>query len=139
LNNIAAENAAPGDFLPKAFQEFPGVLPHFHVGLFPDFVPAKKQSDGCKTPYDSAANFSGTTQSTAERSQSLNQIVILFSEFFLRDRKNGLASMKMFHEEVHGLFLHLQLRHLSFSHSLLLTAAFSSENEEISAGHPVSY
>jgi len=58
-----------------------------------------------------------TTQSPTERSQSLNQVVILFSKFFLRDRKNGLASMKAFPEEVHGLFLHLQLLHLSASYS----------------------
>jgi hypothetical protein len=117
LNNVAAENGAPGDFLSKAFQEFPGILPHFHVGLFPDFVPPKKQSDGCKTSYDSAANFSVTTQSPAEGVQSLDQIVILFPEFFLCDHKNGLASMKVFHEEIHGLFLHLQSRHLSPSYS----------------------
>ena len=113
LNNVAAENGAPGNFISKVFQEFPGIFPHFHVGLFPDFVSPKKQSDGCKTSYDSTAHFSVTTQSPAEGVQSLDQIVILFSEFFLRDRKNGLASMKVFPEEVHGLFLHLQLRHLS--------------------------
>jgi hypothetical protein len=113
LNNVAAENAAPGDFLFKAFQEFPGIHPHFHVGLVPDFVPPKKQSDGCKTSYDSAANFPMAAQSPAEGVQSLDQIVILFSEFFLCDHKNGLASMKVFHEEIHGLFLHLQSRHLS--------------------------
>jgi hypothetical protein len=117
LNNVAAENTAPGDFLSKAFQEFPGILPHFHVGLFPDFVPAKKQSDGCKTSYDSTAHFPSATQSPAEGVQSLDQIVILFSEFFLRDRKNGLASMKAFCEEIHSLFLHLQSRHLSPSYS----------------------
>jgi hypothetical protein len=120
LNHVAAENAAPGDFLFKAFQEFPGIRPHFHVGLFPDFVPPKKQSDGCKTSYDSAANFPVGTQSLAEGVQSLDQIVILFSEFFLCDHKNGLASMKVFHEEIHGLFLHLQSRHLSPSPILFL-------------------
>jgi hypothetical protein len=56
------------------------------------------------------------TQSTAEGVQSLDQIVILFPEFFLRDRKNGLASVKAFHEEIRGLFLHLQSRHLSPSY-----------------------
>jgi len=66
LSNVTAENVSPGDFFFKALQEFPGILPHFHVGLFPDFVPAKKQSDGCKPPYDSAANFPATTQSPAK-------------------------------------------------------------------------
>jgi hypothetical protein len=113
LSNVAAEYAALGDFFFKAFQEFPGILPHFHVGLFPDFASAKNQSDGCKTSYDSAANFPAATQSTAKGVESLDQIVILFPEFFLRNRKNGLASMKLFHEEVHGFFLHLQSRHLS--------------------------
>ena len=119
LNNVAAENAASGDFLSKTFQEFPGILPHFHVGFFPDFVPPKKQSNGCKTSYGSTANFPMGTQSPAEWIQSFDQIVILFSEFFLRDRKNGLASMKVFHEEVRGLFLHLQSRHLSSSYFFL--------------------
>jgi hypothetical protein len=116
LNNIAAENAASSNFLSKAFQIFPRILPHFHVDLFPDFAPAKKQSDGCKTSYDSAANFPVTTQSPAERVQSPDQIVILLSEFFLCDRKDGLASMKVFHEKIHCFFLHLQSRHLSPSY-----------------------
>jgi hypothetical protein len=77
-----------------------------------DFVPAKNQSDGCKTSNDSAADFPTASQSAAEGVQSLDQIVILFSEFFLRNRKNGLASMKAFREEIHGLILHLQSRHL---------------------------
>jgi len=113
LNDVAAEDAAPGDFFFKAFQEFPGIDPHFHVGLFPDFVPPKKQSDGCKTPYDSAADFPVATQPPAKGVQSLDQIVILFSELFLCDRKDNLASMKAFHEEIHCLFLHLQSRHLT--------------------------
>jgi hypothetical protein len=117
LNDVATEHAAPSDFLSKAFQEFPGILPHVYVGLFPDFVPPKKQSDGCKTSYDSTANFPAASQSTAEGVQSLDQIIILFSEFFLRDRKNGLTSMKLFYQEIHGFFLHLQSRHLSFSPS----------------------
>jgi len=58
------------------------------------------------------------TQSPAEGVQSLDQIVILFSEFFLCDRKDGLASMKVFHEEIHGLFLHLQSLHLSPSRKI---------------------
>jgi hypothetical protein len=120
LNNVAAENATPGDFLFEAFQEFPGIHPHFHVGHFPDFVTPKKQSDGCKTSYDSAANFPVGAQSPAEGVQGLDQIVILFSEFFLCDHKNGLTSMKVFHEEIHGLFLHLQSRHLSPSRILFL-------------------
>jgi hypothetical protein len=117
LNDVAAEHAARGDFLSKAFQEFPGKLPHVHVRLFPDFVPPKKQSNSCKTSYDSTANFPVASQSTAEGVQCLEQIVILFSEFFLRDRKNGLTSMELLHEEIHSLFLHLQPRHFSFSHS----------------------
>ncbi len=113
LNNVAAENAASGDFLSKAFQEFPGIHPHLHVGFFPDFVSPKKQSDGCETSYGSTANFPMGTQSAAKWIQSFDQIAILFPEFFLCDHKNGLASMKVFHEEIRGLFLHLQLRHLS--------------------------
>jgi len=137
LNNVAAEDGAPGNFLSKAFQEFPGIFPHFHVGLFPDFVSPKKQSDGCKTSYDNAANFPVATQSTAEGVQSLDQIVILFPEFFLCDHKNGLASMKVFHEEIHGLFLHLQSRHLSPSNSFFSDPRlFSPENEEISTPPP---
>jgi hypothetical protein len=57
------------------------------------------------------------SQSTAEGVHSLDQIVILFSEFFLRDRKNGLTSMKLLYQEIHGFFLHLQSRHLSPSYS----------------------
>jgi hypothetical protein len=53
-----------------------------------------------------------TGHSSAEGVQSLDQIVIPFSEFFLCDHKNGLASMKVFGEEIHGFFLHLQWRHL---------------------------
>jgi hypothetical protein len=116
LSNVAAENTASDDFFFKAFQEFPGILPHFYVGLFPNVVPAKNQSDGCKTSYDSAADFPAASQSPAEGIQSLDHIVILFSEFFLRNRKNGLASMKAFHEEIHGLFLYLQSSHLSPSY-----------------------
>lgn len=113
LSDVATENAAPDDFFFKAFQEIPGIFPHFHVRLFPDFVSAKKQSDGCKTSYDSAANFPVTTQTATKGIQSLDQIGILLSEFFLCDRKDGLASMEMFHKEIHCLFLHLQSRHLS--------------------------
>jgi hypothetical protein len=133
LSNVAAENAAFGDFFFKAFQKFPGILPHFHVGLFPDFVPAKNQSDGCKTSYDSAADFTTASQSAAEGVQSLDQIVILFSEFFLRNCKNGLASMEVFHEEFHGLLLHLQSRHLASSSS---GRRFFPGNEEISLPLP---
>jgi hypothetical protein len=59
-------------------------------------------------------------QSPAEGVQSLDQIVILFSEFFLCGHKNGLASMKVFQKEIHGPFLHLQSRHLSPSPILFL-------------------
>jgi hypothetical protein len=92
-----------------------GIRPHFHVSPFPDFVAPKKQPDDCKTSYDSAANFPFGTQSSSEGIQSLDQVVIPFSEFFLCDHKNGLASMKVIHEEIHGLFLHLQSRHPSAS------------------------
>jgi hypothetical protein len=131
LNNVAAENAAPGDFLFKAFQEFPAIHPHFHVGLFPDFVPPQKQSNGCNTSYRSAAHFPVGAQSPAEGVQSLDQIVILFSEFFLCDHKNGLASMKVFHEEIHGLFLHFQWGHLFPSRILFLPCV---KPKEIYAG-----
>jgi hypothetical protein len=117
LSNVAAENAAPDDFFFKPFQEFSGILPHFHVGFLPDFVPAKNQSDGCKASYDSAADFPAASQSPAEGIQNLDQIVILFPEFFLRNRKNGLASMKAFCEEIHCLFFHLQSSHQSPSYS----------------------
>jgi len=112
LNDVAAENAVSGNFVFKAFQKFPGIDPHFHVGFFPDLVPAKKQSDGCKTSYDSAANFPVTTQTATKGIQSLDQIGILLSEFFLCDRKDGLASMKAFYEEIHRFFLHFQSSHL---------------------------
>ena len=87
------------------------------IAYISDLVPAKKQSDGCKTSYDSAANFPVTTQTATKGIQSLDQIGILLSEFFLCDRKDGLASMEMFHKEIHCLFLHLQSRHLSPSYS----------------------
>jgi len=112
LNNVAAENGAPGNFISKAFQEFPGKFPHFHVDLFPDLVPPKKQSDGRKTPYDSAADFPVATQPPTKGVQSLDQIAVLFPEFFLCDRKDGLASMEVVHKEIDCLFLHLQPRHL---------------------------
>jgi hypothetical protein len=124
LSNVAAENAAPDNFFFKAFQEFPGILPHFYVGLFPDFASAKNQSDGCKTSYDSAADFPAASQSPTEGIQSLDQIAILFSELFLRNRKNGLASMKAFHEEICCLFLHLQSSHLSLSFFFFWPQAF---------------
>jgi len=112
LNDVAAEKAVSGNFLFKAFQEFPGIDPHFHVGFFPGLIPAKKQSDGCKTSYDRAANFPMTTQSPTEGVESFDQIAILFSEFFQCDRKDGLASMKVVHKEIDCLFLHFQSRHL---------------------------
>jgi len=137
LSNVATENAAPDDFFFKAFQEFPGILPHFHVGLLPHFVPPKNQSDGCKTSYNSAADFSAASQSPTEGIQNLDQIVILFSEFFLRNRKNGLASMKAFHEEICCLFLHLQSSHLSPSYFSCDRRLFPN-NEELSTPTPVS-
>ncbi len=115
LSDVAAKNGSSGDLLVKAFQEFPGIGPHLQVILFPDFIPAQKQSDGCQTSDDSSADLPVATQSSAERGHRPDQVVVLFSEFFLRDRKNGLASVKMFHEEVRGLFLHLQSSHLSSS------------------------
>jgi hypothetical protein len=54
------------------------------------------------------------TQSSTKGVQGFDQVIIFFTEFFLRNRKNGLASMKAIHEKVHGLFLHLQLCHLHF-------------------------
>lgn len=69
LNDVAAENGAPGNLLSKAFQEFPGILPHVHVDLLSDFVPAKKQPNGCKASYDRPADFAMATQSSAERVQ----------------------------------------------------------------------
>jgi len=42
LNNVAAENGAPGNFISKTFQEFPGILPHFHIDLFTDFAPPER-------------------------------------------------------------------------------------------------
>jgi hypothetical protein len=114
LHNVATEKATPGNFLLKPFQEFMGIHPHFHVGLFPHFIPAENQPNGCKPSDGSATHFSVGTQSPAEGVKSLDQIIILFPEFFLCDRKNGLASMKVFQEKIHGFFLHLQLCHLAF-------------------------
>jgi hypothetical protein len=45
--------------------------------------------------------------------------------------------MKVFHEEIHGLFLHLQSCHLSPSNSFFSDRRpFSPENEEISTPPP---
>jgi hypothetical protein len=111
LHDLAAEKAAPGNVLLKAFQEFPGIHPHSHVGLSALFVPAEEKADGGKTSGGGAAHFPVGGQSPAEGIHHFDEVVVLFSELLLRDRKNGLASVKALHEKLHRLFLHLQGRH----------------------------
>ena len=82
------------------------------IGFIAAFWTAKLQADGSQSANSSTTHFTVSGQTAAECVHSLDQILILYSQLFLPDRKNRLASLHALTENLHRLFLHFSGGHV---------------------------
>ena len=64
------------------------------------------QADRRQSANDGATSLPIAAQSAAECTHGPHQTVVIYPEFFLPDRENGLASMQSIHQQLSGFFLH---------------------------------
>ncbi len=74
---------------------------------------AELQADDGQPADNSAAHFTMRRQTAAEGIHGLDQILILYSQLFLPDRKYGLASLHALTKNLPRLFLHFRWAHVS--------------------------
>lgn len=106
-DKIPAQKLSIGYLIPEPFHEDPAMLPHFDVRSMPRLRTAIEQADGSQAADHSAAHLAVRPQAAAEGVHGFDQGFISYAEFFLPDRKNGLASMQSLRENPDRLFLHL--------------------------------
>jgi len=99
------------DFGPKSPHHFLIIGPHPRVFLFLFAAPAKPQAQNPQGPNQSPTGLAVSAEAAAEGSHGPDHLLILFSQDFLPDRKNGLASMKPLHHHLHRFFPHFLPSH----------------------------
>jgi hypothetical protein len=98
-------------YLPESLKDFLGIGPNLGVFFFIFAGAAEPQPHNRQGAGNGSADFSISPQAPAERSQGLDDFIVLPPQLFLPDRKNGLTSMEPLHHHLHGLFAHLFLGH----------------------------
>jgi hypothetical protein len=94
-DDIFAKNTAVCNLPFKPFHEFMRVFPHAKIGKFIPRASAEHQADYGETSDEGAASFTVCPESSTKGIHCFQHILIyVFTELFLPDRKNGLASVE---------------------------------------------